>query len=143
MRVFCDTSVIVPALVDQLPNHEAALLALSTYASEPHEAVCSTHSIAECYAVLSALPLPRRITPSDAEQIVAHSVAGRLTVYQLTQQDYRDAVALTARRGLAGGAIYDALHAVAAAKSHSERILTYNVRHFRRLAPDEITVATP
>lgn len=143
MRVLIDTSVIVPALVDQLPYHEAAFLALSTYANAPHEAVCSTHSIAECYAVLTALPLPRRITPADAEQIVAESVVGRLTVYELSRADYREAVALTARHGLTSGAIYDALHVVAAGKSHCDRILTYNLRHFRRLAADQVTVATP
>jgi predicted nucleic acid-binding protein len=143
MRVFFDTSVLVPALVDQLPNHQAALLSLTEFTRAPHEALCSTHSLAECYAVLTALPLARRITPAEAERLVAESVAGRLTVRALSRADYLEAIALVARSGLTSGAVYDALHVAAAMKSRSERILTYNHRHFRGLTPDQITVAMP
>ncbi len=143
MKVFFDTSVIVPALVDQLQNHQPALLALSEFTTEPHEALCSTHSLAESYAVLTALPLARRITPAEAQRLIAESVAARLTVRALSKADYLEATALVARAGLMSGAVYDALHVVAAVKSRSERILTYNLRHFRRLTPDHITVATP
>lgn len=143
MRVFLDTSAIVPALVDQLPNHDAALLALSEYTREPNEAVCSTHCLAECYAVLTALPLVRRITPAEAQQLIADSIAGRLTVRALSEADYLEAIALVAKVGLMSGAVYDALHVVAAIASRSERIITYNVRHFRSLAPEHITVVTP
>ena len=143
MRVFLDTSAIVSALVDQLPNHEVALLALSEYTKEPNEAVCSTHCLAECYAVLTALPLARRITPAEAQQLIADSVAGRLTVRGLSEADYLDAIAMVAKAGLMSGAVYDALHVVAAIKSRSERIVTYNARHFRSLAPEHIVVVTP
>ena len=143
MKAFIDTSVIVPALIDQLPNHQAALLALSENANEPNQAICSTHSLAECYAVFTALPLARRITPSEAQQLITESIAGRLTVRGLTRADYLEATALVAQRGLLSGAIYDALHVVAAIRAQSERIVTYNVRHFLSLAPDHITVVTP
>ncbi len=141
--MFFDTSVIVPALVDQLPNHQAALLALTEFTRAPHEALCSTHSLAECYVVLTTLPLARRITPAEAQRLIAESVAGRLAVRALSKADYLEAVDLVARAGLTSGAVYDALHVVAAMKSRSERIFTYNLRHFRQLTPDHITVATP
>ncbi|MFW6235034.1 MAG: type II toxin-antitoxin system VapC family toxin [Spirochaetota bacterium] len=143
MKVFFDTSVIVPALVDQLPNHHAALLALSEFASEPNEAICSTHSLAECYAVLTALPLARRITPEEARRLISESIAGRLTVRDLSKADYLEATDMVAQAGLIGGVVYDALHVVVAKKSRCERLLTYNLRHFRGLVPHPITVATP
>ena len=143
MKVLIDTSVIVPALVDQLPNHQAALLALSEFTSEPNEAICSTHSLAECYAVLTALPLARRITPEEAHRLITESVAGRLTVRGPSKADYLEATGMIAQAGLISGAVYDALHVVVAKKSRCERILTYNLRHFRVLAPDPIAVVTP
>jgi predicted nucleic acid-binding protein len=143
VRVLFDTSAIVPALVDQLPNHEAAFHALSEYTDAPNEAVCSTHCLAECYAVLTALPLARRITPAEAQQLIADSVAGHMTVCGLTGASYLEAIALVAQRGLMSGAVYDALHIAVAVESHSDRIVTYNLRHFRSLAPESITVVTP
>ena len=143
MKVCIDTSVTVAALVDQLPNHPASLAALAMYTTSPHEGVCSTHTLAECYSVLTALPLARRVTPGDAERLVSESVAGRLAVVDLREADYLEAISLIGKRGLSSGAVYDALHVVAAMKSGCERILTYNVRHFRQLAPEHITVVTP
>lgn len=113
------------------------------YTTSPHEAVCSARTLAECYAVLTALPLARRVTPADAERIVSESVAGRLSIVELRTADYLAAIRMTGQQGLSSGAVYDALHAIAAKKSGCDRILTYNVRHFRRLAPEHITVVTP
>lgn len=143
MRVLFDTSAIVPALVDQLPNHDASLLALYQYSTEPNEAVCSTHCLAECYAVLTALPLARRITPADAQRLITESIAGKLTVWGLSAAVYLEAVAMVAQHGFMSGAIYDALHVVAAMESQSERIITYNVRNFQSLVLDRVTVVTP
>ena len=73
MKVFFDTSALVTAIVDQLPNHAAALACYRRLA-QPRRgpmAVCSTHVLAECYATLTALPLPRRIQPAPARRVVA------------------------------------------------------------------------
>lgn len=143
MNVFFDTSVLIPALVDQLQDHEASFQALVEYTQEPHSARCSTHSLAECYSVLTALPLKRRITSAEAERIVTESIGKQLHVQALSAADYLAAIAMVADRGLTSGAVYDALHVVAATRSKSRRILTYNVRHFRALAPSDTIVSTP
>lgn len=143
MIVFFDTSVLVPAVVDQLQNNEVSLQALVEYSQEPHTALCSTHSLAECYSVLTALPLRRRITSTEAVRLVTESIMDRLHVRTLSAGDYMDAVVMVADRGLTSGAVCDALHVVVAITSKSERILTYNARHFRALAPSEIVVSTP
>jgi predicted nucleic acid-binding protein len=143
VKICVDTSVIVAALVDQLPNHQAALAAMVMYTTSPHEAVCSTHTLAECYSVLTALPLARRVTPADAQRIVSESVASRLSVVDLLRADYLEAISLIGQRGLSSGAVYDALHIVAAMKSSCERILTYKFRHFQPLVPEYVTVVTP
>ena len=47
VRTLFDTSVLVPALVDQLENHEAALRALKDYTTGGNSAYCSAHALAE------------------------------------------------------------------------------------------------
>lgn len=51
--MFFDTSVLVPAVVDQLANHEAAFEAFLNHTASPHRAYCSTHALAECYATMT------------------------------------------------------------------------------------------
>lgn len=44
------------------------------------------------------------------------------------------------RLGLTSGAIYDALHVVAAEKVDADQLLTFNGRDFRRMPPEDPTV---
>ena len=143
MRVLFDTAVLVPAVVDQLANHEAALDALLSYTTGTHAGYCSTHALAECYATLTALPLRRRVLPAEARQLVAEGLMGRLTAVPLTQGDYVDAIRRVAANGLASGAVYDALHVRCAERIPVDRILTYNLADFERLRPAGIVVMVP
>ena len=143
MRVLFDTSVLVPAVVDQLANHEAALDALLGYTAGAHSGYCSTHALAECYATLTALPLRRRILPAEARQLVEESLLGRLTAVPLTRDDYLDAVRRVSHGGLASGVIYDALHVRCAERIPVDRILTCNPADFERLRPAGIAVMAP
>ena len=143
MRVLFDTSVLVPAVAEQLPNHEAALDALLVYTDGQHSGYCSTHALAECYATLTALPLRRRILPAEARQLVEESLLGRLTAVPLTRDDYVDAIRRVGRGGFASGVVYDALHVGCAERIAVDRILTRNVSDFERLRPADIVITTP
>ena len=143
MRVLFDTSVLAPAVIDQLPNHEAALDALLGYTDGEHSGYCSTHALAECYATLTALPLRRRILPAEARQLVEESLLGRLTAVPLTRDDYVDAIRRVSRGGFASGVVYDALHVCCAERIPVGRILTANVSDFERLQPAGIVIVTP
>lgn len=143
MTVLFDTSVLVPALVDQLANHPACFSAFVAATSDGNQGVCSTHALAECYSVLTSLPLRRRITAPEAHRLVEESIVPRLSVVALDMEDYREATRLVAEAGLTGGIIYDALHLAAARKAGCSRILTYNLRHFESLCPQDITVTVP
>ena len=85
------------------------------YTSGQHEGVTSAHGLAECYSVLTALPLPRRVTPTEADRLIEESICRRLQIVELGEDDYRSAIGRLSRSGLADGIIYDALHAIAAA----------------------------
>jgi predicted nucleic acid-binding protein len=143
VRVLFDTSVLVTAVVDQLSNHEASLACLAQSLEGPREGCCAAHALAEAYATLTALPLPRRIQPADARRLIEENFSGRLRVIGLRRADYAEAIRRVSDLGLGSGAVYDALHAVAAEKASCRRIYTYNLSHFQRLGPRGITVTAP
>lgn len=143
MRVLLDTSVIVPALVDQLPNHAVCFSTFVALTNGEERPVCSAHAIAETYSVLTALPVRRRIHPTDAARIIEQSLLPRFHVVELTTDDYRDAFKRVASAGLRSGIVYDALHLAAARKAECSRIYTYNLEHFRAISTDGIEVTAP
>ena len=141
MKIYFDTSALVTALVDQLPNHEAALACLAV-ACRDHDAVVSTHSLAETYATLTALPLPRRIQPAEARAMVA-GLRRKLGVLPLAARLYERAIERAAGLGFSSGSIYDALHLECAEGAGCRRLHTYNLGHFQRLGPEGLTVLAP
>ncbi len=143
MNILFDTSVLVPALVDQLPNHPVCFSAFVGRTGGEDSVFCSTHSIAECFSVLTSLPLTRRISPAEARQLVLESILSRVTVVPLDREDYRWALDAVSGNGLSGGIVYDALHLRAARKSGCVRVFTYNTNHFTALRVPEIEITTP
>jgi len=143
MNCFFDTSVLIQALVDQLPEHERALAQYTEALQTPEKTFISSHSIAECYAILSALPLKRKITPYEAHQLVAESILTRVQVVELTKEDYQQAMQKVLAANLGSGAIYDSLHLVSAEKVSCTQIFTFNLKHFRPLAQNPASVLSP
>lgn len=143
MKCLFDASVLVPAVVDQLANHEVALSCLRGVMAVGRQAFGSCHVLAETYATLTALPLPRRISALEASRLVRSNFIERLELVSLSAEDYSQALEMTVDKGLVSGQIYDALHVVAALKSGCTRIYTYNIAHFKKLAPSGLGISTP
>jgi len=57
-------------------------------------------------------------------------------IVTLTEEDYFLTVRDSARAGRIGGIIYDALLLACARKVNADRIHTWNIGHFRMIAPD-------
>ncbi|MGB8831060.1 MAG: PIN domain-containing protein [Candidatus Sulfotelmatobacter sp.] len=132
-KEFFDTSVLIAACSPEQPGHEGSRRLLAAATQET--SACGAHTLAEVYAVLSRLPGGKRRRPDLAERLVTQ-IADRVTVIPLTAEEYRDTIRSAARSGVAGGTIYDALLLTCARKFSAERIYTWNVRHFRIVAPD-------
>lgn len=143
MRTLFDTSVLVAALVDQLGNHESAFRALQQYTNSDNDGFCSTHTLAECYATMTALPLARRVSPEEARLLIEDTIVERIAIVSIGEKDYRAVLGDVAALGLSSGAIYDALHAHCARKEHVDQILTYNLVDFERFELNGIPVAAP
>ncbi len=136
MTVFCDTSVLVAACIRQHPHHDRARPVLESIVAGKVDGVMSAHSVAEAFSALTSLPIMPRILPSEAREIVARNFQRHFQIVALTTGMYAGAINACVARGLGGGKVYDALLVECARASGADRIYTFNLADFRRLAPD-------
>ncbi len=138
MDIFFDTTVLVAASEQSHPHFAQARPALLRVAAGRDKGFMGVHSIAELYATLTRLPVKPRIHPVEAARIVTDNILPNFQVIALGQQDYLEALTMSASGGWSGAKIYDALLLRCAAISRVERIYTFNLRDFKQLAPADL-----
>lgn len=106
MKLAVDTSVAIPRLMSGHVAHQPVLERL-----KGHELVLTQHSLAETYSVLTRLPGDARVHPDDAVQLI-ESGFGHPAL--LPAEIARTLPVRLAAAGIAGGAVYDGLVALAA-----------------------------
>lgn len=137
MKVCFDTSVLVAALVEDHPHHAPAASVLLSAKGKRIEAYVSAHALTELYAVLTRAPFTPPVYPAEVRQMIEQTILPIAGVVALSAAEYRQVAAECADAGWTGGAIYDAVHIRAARKAECDRLYTFNVKHFRAIAPDE------
>ncbi len=114
-----DTSVAIPLLVATHRAHAA----VSRWWNGRDVALCG-HALAETYSVLTRLPGDLRLTPADAARLLGERFAAPL----LLGPDAAAGVPeVLGEMGIAGGAVYDALVALAA-REHGAQLATRDAR---------------
>ena len=133
MKWFFDTSVLIPTFLEDHEHHESSLRAFLK--ADRRSACCAAHSLAEVYATLTRLPGRHRLS---GEQVLLflENIRERLALVTLDHEEYFAAVRQAAAAGIVGGAVYDAILAHCALKSHAEIIYTWNVKHFEQMGPE-------
>lgn len=114
-----DTSVAVPLLVQ---SHRAHAAVVRWW--DGREVALSGHAVAETYSVLTRLPGDLRVAPVDAARLLRARFAAHL---QLKPRTAARLPELFAELGIAGGAVYDALVALAAVE-HDVVLATRDAR---------------
>lgn len=114
-----DTSVAVPLLVRA---HEAHSEVTEWWSGR--EIALSGHSLAETYSVLTRLPGNLRLAPVDAARPIRERFAEPMLLSLEASARIPD---ILSRRGIAGGAVYDALVALAAVE-HGADLATRGLR---------------
>lgn len=136
MTYFFDTSIFVAAFdPDHIKHHKCRGL-MQEAKREKITIATSTHALAELYSVLTKLPVPNRLPPSKARQ-VTDLLAQNYTIIDLNKSDYQVAIARCENKGLVSGAVYDALHIIAAEKLKVDKVYTLNGKDFIRFGIDE------
>jgi len=130
VKYFFDTSLLVAAIsVDHV--HHATSQAVYLSAAKNHSS-CAAHSLAELYATLTRLPGKRRMSDEQA-LLCVEETRTRLTTVTLEESEYCSVINDSAREGIIGGTIYDALIAFFFNDTATTEIYTWNLAHFRRL----------
>jgi predicted nucleic acid-binding protein len=133
VKWFFDTSVLIPAFIEDHKDHDRCL---AVYASSHKRiACCAAHSLAEVYAGMTRLPGVFRASPAQAILFLA-DIEERLTIVSLDSAEYLTTIRQASAKGILGATIYDPLLAACAIKARAETIYTNNERHFRMLGPE-------
>ncbi len=114
-----DTSVAVPLLVQTHRAHAAVV----RWWDGREVALCG-HAVAETYSVLTRLPGDVRVAPADAARLLTERFAAPLLLGPEVAGRLPDVLS---KLGIAGGAVYDALVALAAAE-HGAELATRDAR---------------
>jgi len=114
-----DTSVAIPLLVQTHRAHDSIVRWWNG-----REIALSGHALAETYSVLTRLPGDLRLTPTDAAQLLRERFVAPLHLKPKTTARLPE---ILSQLGIAGGAVYDALVALAAA-DHNAQLATRDAR---------------
>lgn len=117
--VAVDTSVAIPLLVQTHLSHAAVIRWWDGRAI-----ALSGHALAETYSVLTRLPGDLRVAPVDAARLLNERFALPLLLGPKAAGRLPD---MLSDLGIAGGAVYDALVALAAAE-HGANLATRDAR---------------
>jgi toxin FitB len=119
VTVAVDTSVAVPLLVRSHHDHAAVVRWWNG-----QEIALAGHALAETYSVLTRLPGDARLTAADAARLLSARFSAPLVLSSSRTRTLPDTLA---RLGIAGGAVYDALVALAA-QEHGATLATRDAR---------------
>lgn len=133
MKVFFDTSALIPVFLEDHAHHERSLEAFLK--ADKKNACCAAHSLAEVFSVLTRLPGRHRLSGGQA-MLFLGNIRERLSLVALNPAEYYAALEAAATAGIVGGAVYDALLARCAIKARAETIYTWNVKHFQTLGAE-------
>ena len=104
-----DTGVAIPLLVRTHRSHAEVVEWWDS-----REVALSGHALAETYSVLTRLPGDLRLTPADAVRLISGRFADPLLLGRRTS---RRLPRIFSHLAIAGGAVYDALVALAAVEN--------------------------
>jgi predicted nucleic acid-binding protein len=135
MKSFLDTSVLVPVFYGDHIHHQASFDRFVQ--SDKSTGCCGAHSLVEVYAALTRMPGKHRISGEQAMLFIGN-IRERLSIIELSGDEYADALQTAAALGIAGGSIYDAMLAHCAMKARAEIIYSWNTRHYAQCGPEVI-----
>lgn len=119
MTLSLDTSVAVPLLARGHPSH---VVVARWWAGRP--VALSGHALVETYSVLTRLPGDARLGPGEAAHLLTVRFASPLLLAAETAARLPEVLAAAM---IAGGAVYDALVALAAVE-HGAELATRDLR---------------
>jgi predicted nucleic acid-binding protein len=136
MKVYFDTNVLVAALKGEHFHHVGSFAAIQRVRRGEIEGYTSGQALTEVYSVLTRTPFAVPIYPDEALAMIQRSILSAFHMIDISSQSYLAAIAACPHAGWKGGKVHDAVHIQAAQQAGCELIYTYDLDHFRSLAPE-------
>ena len=133
---------MVAAVCEWHEHHAAAAAEIERRLSRGERALVPAPALVEAYAVLTRLPSPHRLSPSDAWTVLKANFVTHARLATLTGAAYRRLVQRLATENIGGGRAYDAVIAQCAHRAGVAALLTFNRRHFEP-APEGVVIVEP
>ena len=140
MKLFFDTSVLVPVFLAKHMHHSASKAAFRQGRREDRS--CGAHSLTEFYSTLTRLP-GKFSADRDDVLISIGEILESVSIVALTAEEYVSAIQDAARDGVGGATIYDALLVRCAIKAQADVVYTWNLKHFQQFPEIRSRVRTP
>jgi predicted nucleic acid-binding protein len=139
MTTVADSNVVISALLEWHHFNSRALPAIEKALAED-DLLLPQHVLMESYSVMTRFPLPRRVAPAVAYDLL-HDTFGSCRVIAM---NVGNTWRFLGERDIqtAGGRVYDAAIAVAAIEAGAQRLLTFNPKHFQPFA-GQIEIVVP
>jgi predicted nucleic acid-binding protein len=136
-----DTSVVIPAVVGWHVRHVPAAAAIERLLRRK-SLLLPLPVVLESYSVLTRLPAPHRLSPTDAYELLVRTFRDtRLSPFR--PRNVWLFLQSLAERAIAGGTAYDAAVLEAARAGGAATLLTYNRADFERLELQSIKIVEP
>jgi len=133
-RFALDTSCMVAAVCGWHAHHEAALTAIDARLARGDRIAVAGPALVESYAVLTRLPAPHRLAPSDAWALIEANFVSQADVVGLDGPECVSLLRAMVAQGISGGRTHDAVIATCARKAGAGELLTLNRRHFDQVS---------
>lgn len=129
MRVLCDSSVLIAALLPSEDHHAASAAVLNG----ADTMVVHVHALNETFATLTGGSLGFRVDADLAARLLREQIGARAAMVVLDAEEVTDALDKARAHGVRSGAVYDYMHLVAARKGKADVLLTLNLSDFQHL----------
>jgi len=106
LRQFFDSSVLVAAFWGGHAHHGPSIKLLASASKK--DSACGIHTLAEVFAVMTALRVKPLIPPEQGLLFVGE-IRQRLALVSLDSEEYFATIRNAAQLGITGGRVYDAL----------------------------------
>ncbi len=129
MRVLCDSSVLIAALLPSEDYHVAS----AAVVNGADTMVVHVHALNETFATLTGGSLGFRVDADLTARLIREQIVAHASMIVLDSGDVTDALVKARAHGVRGGAVYDYMHLVAARKGKADVLYTLNLANFQHL----------
>lgn len=124
-------------------HHTRATEEIERRLSRGEEMIVAAPALVEAYAVLTRLPPPHRLSPTDTLTLLEGNFMSASKIVALDGKSYRTLLRQAPADGIAGGRTYDAVIATCVLQAKAAVLLTFNERHFLSFAERGMEIVVP